>query len=115
MPLPLTITLSVIGGLLILFAIAFLILIAPGEKRDIEKYRKVKFAHRGLHNEERAENSMSAFSAAVEAGFGIELDVRLSSDGVLVVFHDDTLNRVAGVDGRVDAFTADELSAMSLS
>jgi hypothetical protein len=41
MPLPLTITLSVIGGLLILLAVAFLILIAPGKRGDIEKYKKL--------------------------------------------------------------------------
>ena len=58
---------------------------------------------------------MSAFRAAVERGYGIELDVRLSSDNVLVVFHDDTLNRVVGIDGRVDAFTYKELSKMHLS
>ena len=58
---------------------------------------------------------MSAFARAVDGGFGIELDVRLSSDGELVVFHDDTLDRVCGREGRVDAFTADELSKMSLS
>ena len=115
MPLPVTITLSVLGGLLVLFAAVFLVLIAPGKRGDIEKYKKVKYAHRGLHNAERAENSMSAFRAAVEAGFGIELDVRLSSDGVLVVFHDDTLTRVAKIEGRVDAFSADELEKMNLS
>lgn len=115
MPIPLIIALSVLGGALLLFLLLFLVLIAPGKKVDIEKYKKIKFAHRGLHNAERAENSMSAFRAAVEAGFGIELDVRLSSDGELVVFHDDTLTRVAKTEGRVDEFTADELAKMSLS
>ena len=115
MPTPLIITLSVLCGLLILAFAAFLILIAPGKRGDIDRFKNVKFAHRGLHNAERAENSMSAFSAAVEAGFGIELDVRLSSDGELVVFHDDTLTRVAKIEGRVDAFTADELARVSLS
>jgi len=58
---------------------------------------------------------MSAFAAAKEMGFGIELDVRLSKDGELVVFHDDNLTRVAGIDGKVIDFTAEELSKMSLS
>lgn len=115
MPTPVIITLSVLGGILLLLIAAFLVLIAPGKKGDVEKFKSVRFAHRGLHNENRAENSMSAFSAAVDAGFGIELDVRLSSDGELVVFHDDTLNRVAKIDGRVDEFTAEELSRVSLS
>lgn len=115
MPTPFIITLFVLGGVLLLVIAAFLVLIAPGKKGDIEKYKNVKFAHRGLHDGERAENSMSAFRAAVDAGFGIELDVRLSADGELVVFHDDTLTRVAKIEGRVDAFTAEELAKMSLS
>lgn len=102
-------------GVVLFILIAYIVLVFPGKKGDIEKFKSVKFAHRGLHNEERAENSMSAFRAAVEAGYGIELDVRLSSDGQLVVFHDDTLDRVAGVSGRVDAYTASELAQIKLS
>jgi glycerophosphoryl diester phosphodiesterase len=58
---------------------------------------------------------MSAFKSAVANGYGIELDIRLSKDGELVVFHDDTLDRVRGRDGRVTDFTADELAAFKLS
>ena len=54
------------------------------------------YAHRGLHDNatEAPENSMAAFRKAVEAGFGIELDVQITKDGRLVVFHDDTLTRM---------------------
>ncbi len=74
------------------------------------------FAHRGLHTEDKSvpENSIAAFLAAKEAGYGVELDVQLSKDGQVVVFHDDTLDRVTGVHGRVDAFTLEELQKMSL-
>ena len=90
-------------------------MICPGKKRrEMEKYRSVKYAHRGLHDGTKAENSMSAFRAAKERGFGIELDVRLSKDGELVVFHDNDLTRVVGREGKVIDFTADELSKMSL-
>ena len=108
------IALLIISGLLLLLLVGYLILIAPGEKNGIRKYKNVKFAHRGLHGNGRAENSVSAFRAAVDAGYGIELDVRLSKDGELVVFHDDTLKRVTGVDGRVDEYTADELANFKL-
>lgn len=81
----------------------------------MDSFKDKMYAHRGLHNGERAENSMSAFKAAVEQGYGIELDIRLSKDGQLVVFHDDTLNRVCGVEGKVIDFTAEELSRLSLS
>ncbi len=105
----------VIGALAILFC-TYLILLAPGRKNrgKMSRYNGVKFAHRGLHGGTRAENSLSAFAAAVDAGYAIELDVRLSSDGELVVFHDDTLNRVTGVDGRVDSKTAAELANINL-
>jgi len=106
---------SVISALLLFFLI-FLFLIAPGKKREeMEKFKSKKYAHRGLHDATRAENSLSAFRAAVDAGYGIELDVRLSKDGVLVVFHDDTLDRVTGEVGRVDSRTAAELRKINLS
>jgi len=103
-------------ALVLILCLVFLFLTKPGTRKcGLERYKTVKFAHRGLHNGERAENSMSAFRAAKEARFGIELDVRLSKDGELVVFHDPTLKRVCGVEGRVIDFTAEELSKLSLS
>ncbi len=110
----LIVLICVLSAVLLCFVL-FLVLIAPGKAKSIGEYKNVKFAHRGLHDESKAENSMSAFRAAVLAGFGIELDIRLSSDGQLVVFHDDTLDRVVGTEGRVDAFSSEQLAAMSLS
>ncbi len=105
----------IIPAIVILFLLgAYIFLIAPGKKRNMTEFKNVKFAHRGLHDAKYPENSLSAFGAAVEAGFGIELDVRLSSDGVLMVFHDDTLLRVCGDERRVIDLTAAELSAISL-
>lgn len=109
------IALIICAAVIVVLFIIYNILIAPTSNKNIEKYATVKFAHRGLHDASRAENSMSAFTAAVEAGYGIELDIRLSGDGTLVVFHDDTLDRVCGREGRVDAFVADELAEMKLS
>ena len=56
----------------------WLFLIAPGSAGGMEKYKNVKYAHRGLHgtvggDEPAAENSLTAFARAVDAGFGIEL------------------------------------------
>ena len=73
-----------------------------------------KYAHRGLHDAKAAENSLEAFGKAVKAGYGIELDVHLSSDGEVIVFHDDTLLRACGRDARVDAFAAAELKEMKI-
>ena len=113
---PLLIASIVIASLLLLGFCLWLYMIWPGNRRqEMEKYTKVWYAHRGLHDESKAENSMSAFAAAKEMGFGIELDVRLSKDGELVVFHDATLDRVVGREGKVIDFTAEELAGMSLS
>lgn len=71
-------------------------------------------AHRGLHDGDKPENSMPAFRAAIEHGFTIEIDVHLSADGHLVVFHDDNLKRVCGVDKKVAKCTLAELKTMRL-
>lgn len=81
-----------------------------------EKLEGVRYAHRGLHDAERGipENSMSAFRAAIEHGFGAELDVHLMADGNLAVVHDSNLNRVCGVDVCVEDLTAAELPGYPL-
>lgn len=79
-------------------------------------YLGVYYAHRGLHDNRTnaPENSMPAFRKAVEAGYGIELDVQLSKDGVPVIFHDFTLERICGVSGKPGDFTYEELRKMML-
>ncbi|WP_425040268.1 glycerophosphodiester phosphodiesterase family protein [Primorskyibacter sp. S187A] len=72
------------------------------------------FAHRGLHGAGRPENSMSAVKAAVEAGYGIEIDVQPSADGVAMVFHDDALERLTGKPGPVTSESADRLARLPL-
>ena len=78
-----------------------LILLAPGRatKRQKAPFMGMNFAHRGLHSRDKSvpENSLEAFELASRAGYGMELDVQLSRDGQVVVFHDDTLERVCGV------------------
>ena len=72
-------------------------------------------AHRGLWKPSGPpENSLAAFEAACEAGYGIELDVQLSRDGEAMVFHDSTLKRLTGRAGRIGDFTAAELAATPL-
>lgn len=83
---------------------------------DMTQFRTKLYAHRGLHdNQSQApENSMAAFRKAVEAGYGIELDVQLSADKVPVIFHDFTLQRACGVKGLVKDYTFKELQKFSL-
>lgn len=73
-------------------------------------------AHRGLWRPGGApENSLAAFQAACQAGYGVELDVQLTADGEAVVFHDDDLKRMTGVDGRVRDRTAADLAELRLA
>lgn len=73
-------------------------------------------AHRGLHdgNRDRFENSLSAFGAAIDHDYAIELDVQLSADGKAIVFHDETLDRLTSERGPVVARSANDLQTFAL-
>ena len=64
--------------------------------------RSWSYAHRGLHDSQKPENSLAAFRAAVESGYGAELDVHLMKDGNLAVIHDSSLKRTTGVNLRIE-------------
>lgn len=102
----------------LLFIVAlYLFMIAPAASRpDASRFADRLYAHRGLHdgNRDVPENSMQAFRLALEAGYGIELDVQLTRDEKLVVHHDATLARVCGVDKRIAELTWAELSEIRL-
>lgn len=72
------------------------------------------YAHRGLHDDVSPENSLAAFQKAVDNRIGIELDIQLSKDNVVMVFHDDNLKRVCGIDAKLSDYTAEELRKMKL-
>lgn len=74
-------------------------------------------AHRALHDlaQNRPENSLAAVQAAVESGYGIEIDLQPSSDGVAMVFHDDTLDRMTAQTGPVASRSAAELGRIALN
>ncbi len=82
--------------------------------KDIETLKKYHYAHRGLHGNGVPENSMQAFKNAKAHGYGIELDVHLLKDGTLAVFHDNTLTRVTGLDGKVESLTKSDLKNIHL-
>ena len=91
---------------LLLGNVILLYLLAPrlSGRRRVHPFFGVKWAHRGLHDIKKGipENSIPAFQAAIEAGYGIELDVHLTKDGKLVVFHDDDFRRICGEKGKVE-------------
>ncbi len=88
-------------GSLLLLTVLYVFLIAPGKRgKDISALQGFAYAHRGLFDNKNGipENSLAAFARAVEAGYGMELDVQLTQDGQLAVFHDRTLSRMCGAD-----------------
>lgn len=106
-------------SLIIIALIAGLYLLAirpnTGRQKQMEPFREKYIAHRGLfNNADIPENSMSAFRKAVEAGYGIELDVQLTADNQLVVFHDETLNRMCGDERTLYKLSYEELNQLSL-
>ena len=98
---------------------AYAFLVAPRmiNKPDVSGLKGVHYAHRGLHDNhsDAPENSMKAFKKAVDAGYGIEMDIQLTKDKIPVVFHDETLNRMCGVEGKVWEFTYEELQKLTLA
>jgi len=86
---------------------------APHPKR-VEALKPVPFAHRGRHGSGLVENSLGAFRAALAAGHGIELDVRITRDAHAIVFHDAGLDRLTEASGRVDRHSAAELGGITL-
>ncbi len=86
-------------------------------KPDLPKWlTRTPIAHRGLHDIAKGipENSRLAFQKAMDAGYAIELDVRITGDQQVVVFHDADLKRLCGRDGRVDRTPLAELKTMKL-
>lgn len=80
------------------------------------EFQGVYYAHRGLHDNtsDAPENSLAAFRKAVEAGYGIELDIQVTRDKVPVVFHDFTLERICKKPGKVYDYTWQELKSFTL-
>lgn len=103
---------------LILFAL-FCFLVAPNlfrRKLSTRQLTDWDYAHRGLHNKAKRipENSLPAFEKAIQAGYGIELDVRVTRDNILVVHHDETLERSCGDPRRVCDVPLEDLQRLSL-
>ena len=98
----------------LLFFLWLFLTLPCARKKQVRPFLR-PYAHRGLWGEGAPENSLTAFRLAAEAGFAIELDVQLSKDGTVMVFHDYTLTRMCGVDANLSDLTADELAACRLA
>lgn len=108
-------TMAYIGGIVTGF---YLFASAPGihKKTKWQHLTGWDYAHRGLYDNEHGipENSMAAFRRAVDKGYGIELDVHFTADNQLVVFHDDTLTRMCGMNKKISSFLYSDLMQLRL-
>lgn len=83
-------------------------------KKDLKFLIEKPIAHRGLWDENIAENSLLSFSRALDAGYPIELDVQMTVDDKLVVFHDWTLDRVTNGSGKLSEKKYDDIRYLTL-
>lgn len=99
---------------MLLLALYVLSTVGRTGHQGLRELRKWSYAHRGLHGSGVPENGMEAFRRAKDAGYGIELDVHLLSDGNLAVVHDSALKRTTGADGVVEDLTTQQLREYKL-
>ena len=105
--------------IILLIALAALAFLTHPSLRysKMKRWRGERFAHRGLHSPDMGivENTLPAFEAARDAGYGMELDIQFSRDMQVVVFHDDDLQRLCGDPRKVCQLTLEELRALKLA
>lgn len=96
--------------------VIYLFLIAPRPGEHHPELFGRHYAHRGLHSKDHRtpENSLAAFCAARDAGYGMELDINLTRDGRVVVFHDNDLERMCGVPGAIADWSWEKLAKLRL-
>ena len=85
--------------------------------KDINLWIKNRpIAHRGLHDNNISipENSLVSFEKAIEKNYPIEIDVQITSDNKIVVFHDKDLLRACGEKSKVSQLTTAELQKFSI-
>lgn len=105
--------------IVLLLVVLTLFAVWPGKRRDALRapFLGRNCAHRGFFGKDQRppENSLPAFAAAAKNGYGIELDVQFTADRRLVVFHDDTLDRMTPAKGFVHDMPWAEFSAQPLA
>lgn len=106
----------ILVGILTFLALLILILMKPNKRRsNLEELKNTYIAHRGMfNNSDIPENSMPAFEKALSHNLPIELDVQLTKDGKLVVFHDGNLKRMCGFNKAVHSLTYEQMCSHKL-
>lgn len=110
--------LIIILSSLIFLALLFLFAVMPSRRKHgkLKDLKGLHIAHRGLHDNDGGipENSMSAFKNAIKFGYAIENDIHLTKDGEVVVFHDDTISRMCGINKKIKDMTLAEIKELRL-
>ena len=105
-------------GLFSLVFLFFIFLTSPANRKHQDRalLEGTFIAHRGLHNLENGipENSLPAFLEAIKKNRPIELDIHLTKDEKVVVFHDDNVKRACGVDQNICKMTLEEIKKLRL-
>ncbi len=83
--------------------------------RNVDFITNHYIAHRGLHNDKIPENTIPAFKEAIKKKYPIELDIHLLEDKEIVVFHDNNLKRLLGINKNIKDLTSDELSKLKIN
>ena len=73
-----------------------------------------KIIYRGLHDNVTPENSIAAIQKAIDKGYALELDLRMLTDGTIVVFHDERLGRMTKTDGFLSNCSYDDIKGLTL-
>lgn len=82
--------------------------------KNIDWLLNIPIAHRGFHDENTTENTIQSYQSAINRGYNIEIDVRLTRDKEIVVFHDDTLTRLCGISQRIDQLNYSDIENIRL-
>ena len=99
---------------LLIFVLIYLFLIKPPfRRRSINKL----YTHRGYHLEDKSihENTLDSFQKSIDYNYGIELDVKLSKDGIVYIYHDKTLKRLFGLDTHFEDLLSTEIDNLLLN
>jgi len=104
-------TFIIIFSIVLVLFILYLFLISPGKYNNNAKDSTRLYAHRGVYdNQTIYENTIEAFKSAIDHSYGIELDIALTKDKKVIVFHDSTLKRLLKTDKKINEVTYEELT-----
>ena len=111
------ILLIVLDSIVVLLALVVYVFIKPGNKKKCYNYDwmyKKPIAHRGYFNNTNGiiENSKTAFERAIEKNYNIEMDISLTKDEEIIVYHDDDFKRLLKVDKKVSEMTLEEIKKL---